>query len=111
VSVRLIQVEKRGLARRHDPPLKELASRLSSTDIPEVRYLKRHAVTGPRLRTPVVKVAADPRRPEIATGDCVLRAEAPGIRRSAAGHYLHEDPGRRRRRPGPCGLNMALDML
>ena len=36
VSARLTRAEERGLARRYDPLLQELTSRLSSTDIPEV---------------------------------------------------------------------------
>ena len=36
VSARLTRAEERGLARRYDPLLKELTSRMSSTDIPEV---------------------------------------------------------------------------
>jgi hypothetical protein len=36
VSARLTRAEERGLARRYDPLLKELTSRLSSTDIPDV---------------------------------------------------------------------------
>jgi hypothetical protein len=36
VSARLTRADERGLARRYDPLLRELTSRLSSTDIPEV---------------------------------------------------------------------------
>ena len=36
VSARLTRANERGLARRYDPLLRELTSRLSSTDIPEV---------------------------------------------------------------------------
>jgi hypothetical protein len=36
VSTRLTRADERGLARRYDPLLRELTSRLSSTDIPEV---------------------------------------------------------------------------
>jgi hypothetical protein len=36
VSARLARADERGLARRYDPLLRELTSRLSSTDIPEV---------------------------------------------------------------------------
>src|SRR5260370_19854797 len=35
VSARLTRANERGLARRYDPLLRELTSRLSSTDIPE----------------------------------------------------------------------------
>ena len=56
VSARLTRAEDRGLARRYDPLLKELTSRLSSTDIPNI--LDQLSVPFPRVRdaTPPIDV-------------------------------------------------------
>ena len=56
VSARLTRAEDRGLARRYDPLLKELTSRLSSTDIPNI--LDQLSVPFPRVpdATPPIDV-------------------------------------------------------
>jgi hypothetical protein len=56
VSARLTRAEERGLARRYDPLLKELTSRLSSTDIPAI--LEQLSVSFPRVKdaTPPIDV-------------------------------------------------------
>jgi hypothetical protein len=56
VSARLTRAEERGLARRYDPLLKELTSRLSSTDIPGI--LDQLSVPFPRVKdaTPPIDV-------------------------------------------------------
>jgi Helicase conserved C-terminal domain len=56
VSARLTRAEERGLARRYDPLLKELTSRLSSTDIPGI--LDQLSVPFPRIKdaTPPIDV-------------------------------------------------------
>ena len=105
VSARLTRAEERGLARRYDPLLKELTSRLSSTDIPDVLDHLAVAVrrrTGPKgarrpidvlLATNMIAVGVDVSR----LGVMVVANQPKSTRRVRPG----DQPGRpRRSRPG-----------
>ena len=113
VSARLTRADERGLARRYDPLLEELTSRLSSTDIPNVldHLLGRRSEGrgSPRAQTAAHRRAAGHQHDRGRSGRAAARlmvvASQPKIHRRV---HPGDQPGRARRaRPGVHGLQLG----
>ena len=119
VSARLTRAEERGLARRYDPLLRELTSRLSSTDIPQVldQLMEPFTPDRPKGERRPIDVLLATNMISVGRGRAAARPDGRGRpaevhRRVHPGHQPRRPPGARpgvhRLQLGPAARPVAL---